>query len=163
MGRRKEATDVKKGAAECIEGNRNPEIVLISRETRYLSTETYQRVSCAVWVPFSNKQYLSILSWSQATANHRRQVTLNSNLKILQKILLLGIMTHSQTPGVSSHLNFPYSAAGRVWIIQKRIAHTNDGTWPDEPFERQLVEYRFEDDARFTTKRYCSGTLLCLW
>jgi len=41
----------RKGAAECIEGNRNPEIVLIntiSRETRYPSTETYQRASCAV-------------------------------------------------------------------------------------------------------------------
>jgi len=40
--------DNKKGTTGCIEGNRNPEIVLISRETRYLSTETYQRVSCAV-------------------------------------------------------------------------------------------------------------------
>jgi len=147
----------KKGTTGCIEGNRNPEIVLISRETRYLSTETYQRMSCAVWVPFSNKQYLSILSWSQATANHHGEVTLNSNLKILQKILLHGIMAYSQTP---SHLN---SATGRVWISQKRIAHTNDGTWPDEPFERQLVEYRFEDDARVTTKCHCSGTLVCLW
>jgi len=67
----------RKGAAECIEGNRNPEIVLIntiSRETRYPSTETYQRASCAVWVPFSNKQYLSIPSWSQATSNHHREV-----------------------------------------------------------------------------------------